>query len=160
VTALAIFAEQGNILSVDATAVVVFLTAIALVWILNPLLFKPLNHVLEERDRRTEGYHAEAQAMLAECEHKLARYEEQMRRARAETYETLEQRRKEALAHRARIIAAAKQDVANQIAQARQQLQQQVAEAKSQLTTEAPAMAQRIAAGILNRQTGEVTRAS
>ncbi|MBI3950214.1 MAG: ATP synthase F0 subunit B [Acidobacteria bacterium] len=158
--ALAIFAEQGNVLAVDASAAVVFLTTLLFVWILNPLLFRPLNQVLDERNRRTVGYHTEAQAMLGESERKLARYEAEIRRGRAETYEMLEQRRKEAVEHRARIMEAAKQDVANEIAQARQQIQQQVAEAQSQLMAESQRIAQRIAASILGRYTEEVTRAS
>ena len=157
---LAILAGQGNVLAVDATAVVVFLTAWVLIWILNPLLFKPINRVLEEREHRTQGYHSEAKAMLAECDQKLARYEAALRQARAETYEELEQRRKEALQHRARIIEAAKQEIADQLADARQQIQQQVAAAKTQLSAETQIVAQRIAASLLGRQTEEVTRAS
>lgn len=157
--ALAIFAEQGNVLAPDATAAVIFVTALALIWILNSLLFKPINQVLDERNRRTQGYYSEAKAMLAECDQKLARFEAAIRRARADNYEMLEQRRKQALEHRARLIEAAKKEVADQIAEARQQIQQQVAEAKSQLAAESLVMAQRISASLLSGRREEVSRA-
>jgi F-type H+-transporting ATPase subunit b len=160
VNALALFAGQGDILAVDATAAVIFLTALVLIWALNSLLFKPILQVLDERDHRTLGYHSEAKAMLAECDRKLAQYEAAIRRARAENYEMLEQRRKEALAARRHLMEAAKQEVAGQLAEARQQIQQQVTQAKTQLAAETQMTAQRIAATLLRRQTEEVRRAT
>jgi len=160
VYALAMFAEQGSVLAVDATAVIVFLTALLLIWILNPLLFNPINRVLEEREYRTQGYHSETKSMLAECDHKLARYEAALRRARAETYEILEQRRKEALQHRAQIIETAKQEMAECLTVAQQQIRRQVADAQTQLAAESQIFAERIATSLLGRQTEEVRRAS
>jgi F-type H+-transporting ATPase subunit b len=157
---LAIFAEQGNVLAVDASAAVVFLTALILVGILNALLFKPINQTLEERDQRTTGYQLEAKAMLAECGHKLTQCEKQIQLTRAETYEMLEQRRKASLELRSKAIEDAKKAVSSQIAEARQQIQQQVAEAKPQLLAESRSIAERIASGIVGRSIEEVKQPS
>lgn len=156
--ALAFFAEQTNVLAVDATAVVVFLTALILVWALNALLFKPVNQVLDERERRTRGYHSEAKAILAECDHKLSRYEAAIRQARAENYAMLEKSRQEALRRRAELIAETKQDIAGQVSDARRQIAEQVAEAKARLETEAPGIARRISSRVLGRTVQEGTR--
>lgn len=154
---LAIFAERGsNLLMPDASAIVIFVMALALVWVLNALLFKPLNQVLDDRDRRTRGYISEAKAMLAESDRKLAQYQEAMRQARAEVYEVLEQRRKAAIDQRGRLIDAAKQEVTEQIASARREIEAQIAEAQSELSAEAQAVANRIAGNLVGRQIGEV----
>lgn len=153
-----ILAEQGNVLQPDASAAVVFFTAIILAWLLNRILFNPINHVLDERLRRTHGYISEAKAMLAEYDRKVAQYETALRRARAETYALLEQRRRQALAHQARLLEAMKQEVADEIAHAREQIQKQVAQAKAELAEEARTMAHHLADTLLGRRIEEVTR--
>jgi F-type H+-transporting ATPase subunit b len=157
---LAFFAEQTNVLAIDASAIVVFVTALILVWVLNTLLFKPVNRVLDERERRTRGYHSEARAILAECDHKLSRYEAAIRQARAENYTMLEQKRREALQRRTELIAVTKQKIGQQLTEARRQIAEQVAEAKSQLEGEAPLIARRISNSVLGRTVEEVTRLS
>jgi F-type H+-transporting ATPase subunit b len=154
VQTLAVLAEQPNVLSVDASAVVVFVTALVLIWVLNALLFKPVGHVLDERDRRTRGYESEAKAILAECEHKLHRYEAALRQARADNYALLEHRRKEALQRRADLIGATKQEVGQQVGEARRQIQDQLTSAKAQLEQDVPAIAGRIASRVLGRSVG------
>lgn len=157
--ALAMLAEQGNVLAVDASAIIVFFTALLLVGVYNKLLFAPINQVIDERTHRTLGYQAEAQAMLAECDRKLAEYEEALRKARAETYDMLEQHRQAALERRLRLIETTKQQINTQIAEARHELQRQVEETKQQLAGQCQVLAHQLASGLLQRQTGEVKNA-
>lgn len=152
-------AEQGNVLAVDASAIIVFFTALLLVGAYNKLLFTPINQVIDERTYRTLGYQAEAQAMLAECDRKLAQYEEALRKARAETYDMLEQHRQAALERRLHLIGTTKQQIQTQIAEARHEIQRQVEETKQQLTGQCQVLAHQLASGLLQRQTGEVKNA-
>jgi len=149
-----------NILRPDATAIVVFLTTLALVWILNRTLFQPVLRVLDERERRTRGFESEARAILAECEHKLSYYEDVLRRTRAEGYRLIEQRRQQALRERDQIVAETKREMTEAVLQAKEQLREQVREAKHHLEADAVRLAQDIIGTVVGRRLEEVTRVS
>jgi len=151
-------ALQENVLKPDATALVVFLTTLVLVRVLNRLLFKPVNQILDERERRTRGYYSEARAMLAESEQKLSYYEEVRRQARAEGYRVVEQKRREALERHDQLLAETKREVAAMVAEARRSLREQVVEAKRYLEREAQRTAHAIAGQVLGRRIGEIPR--
>lgn len=138
----------------------VFLTTLALVWILNRTLFQPVLRVLDERERRTRGFESEARAILAECEHKLSYYEDVLRRTRAEGYRLIEQRRQQALRERDRIIAETKREMTEAVRQAKEQLRGQVTEAKHHLEADAVRLAQDIIGTVVGRRLEEVTRVS
>lgn len=149
-----------NILQPDATAIVVFLTTLVLVWILDRALFQPVLRVLDERERRTRGFESEAKAILAECEHKLSYYEDVLRRTRAEGYRLIEQRRQQALRERDQMIAQTKSEVAEAVRRAKEQLREQVMEAKRDLEADALRLAQDIIGTVVGRRLEEVTRVS
>ena len=77
-------ALAGNVLSIDGSFLFVFVSIFVLIFVLNRTLFKPINRVLDERERLGVGRLAEAQRLLAQYEERLAGYEEQLRAARAE----------------------------------------------------------------------------
>ncbi|HYE72348.1 MAG TPA: hypothetical protein VEF04_03420 [Blastocatellia bacterium] len=149
-TILAIFL-QGDILSVDASFLFVFISIILLVFILNATLFKPINRVLEERDRLSRGRMSETRQLLAQYEERLQKYEGQIRAARAEAYQYAEEQRRQALAKQQELIAQVKTEVSQQIAAARQEIGAQSAAAKSNLEQEARQMAAQISSQILHR---------
>jgi F-type H+-transporting ATPase subunit b len=151
-------ALQGNLLAPDATAVVVFVTALVMVGVLNRLLFKPVNQVLDERERRTRGYQSEAKAILAECEHKLSYYEDVIRQARAEGYQMLEQKRREALEKRDHLVGETKREMATSVEQARQTLSEQMTDAKRRLEADAEQVARDITASVLGRRPEGMTK--
>jgi F-type H+-transporting ATPase subunit b len=151
VTSLAAILLAENILSIDGSFLFVFVSIILLIFILNATLFKPINRVLEERERLSGGRLAEARQLLARYDERLRAYEEQVRAARAEAYRHAEERRRQELAARQEAVAGVKGEVAAQIAAARQEIDSQSAAARASLEREAQAMAARISSQILQR---------
>ncbi len=146
-----ILAFAGSVLSIDGSFLVILISIWVLVWVLNRTLFKPINQALDERERLGAGRLKEAKGMLAEYEARLGRYEEQLRQARAEAYQHLEARRREAQDARAAAVSEVKAEVAGQVDGARQEIARQTASARENLETEARAMAATISSQLLNR---------
>ena len=151
-------ALQENVLKPDASVLVVLLTAWGLVWVLDRMLFRPVNQILDERERRTRGYRAEARAMEAECARERAQYEEAVKRARVEGYQRIEARRREALEQRERLLAAVREEARASVERARRELAEQAHEAKRQLEQEAEELAREMVRQVLGRRVEEVTR--
>lgn len=140
-----------SVLSIDGSFLFIFISILLLIFILNRTLYKPINQVLDERERLGVGRIAEARQMLAEYEERLKRYESQLREARGEAYQRLEAGRREAALARQRMIAEVKAETSAQIEAAKEEIAKQAAEAKRSLENEARAMATTISSQILRR---------
>ncbi|HZS05726.1 MAG TPA: hypothetical protein VFD58_12880 [Blastocatellia bacterium] len=149
--AVIFLALAESILSIDGSFLFVFILVICLVFILNATLFKPINRILEERERLSTGRLSEAQKMIAEYSERLRRYEEQIRSARAEAYQTLEAQRKDALKVQQELMAQTRAETADQIAAAKQEISSQTEAARARLEQDARAMAATISSSILQR---------
>lgn len=149
-------ALAGNVLSVDGSFLFVFASILVLIFILNRTLFKPINQVLDERERLGVGRLAEARRMLASYEERLAGYEEKLRAARAESYLELESRRRQALAGRAEALETIKSEIASQVATAKAEIASQADLARQSLENDSRVMAATISAQILDRQVGQL----
>ena len=141
----------GNVLSIDGSFLFILVSIIILIYVLNRTLFKPLNRVLDERERLGAGRLAEAQRLLKEHEDRLQRYEGQLRAARVESLEQQEIFRKQAQADSQKMIAQIKDENAAQIAAAQKEIANQASIARQSLEKEARAMASTISSQILHR---------
>lgn len=146
-----VLALAESVLSIDGSFLFIFISILLLIFILNHTLFKPINQVLEERERLGTGRINEARRMLVEYEERLKQYEAQLRESRGEAYQRLEAERKEAALARQRVIAEAKAETSAQIDAAKQEIAKQTASAKQNLENEARAMAATISSQILHR---------
>src|ERR1043165_2562218 len=91
------FAENSIQLVPDGTLFLHILIILVMVFVLNATLFKPINRILEERERRTRGRSGEAQDILHRVEQKRSHYNHSLREARSEVYRSREHRRAEAM---------------------------------------------------------------
>ncbi|MBP6820918.1 MAG: ATP synthase F0 subunit B [Acidobacteria bacterium] len=146
-----VLALAGSVLSIDGSFLVVFISILVLIFILNRTLFKPINQVLDERERLGAGRMSEAKQLLAQYDQRLNGYEQQIQTARAEAYQFMEAQRREAQGSRAEMIAQIKGETASQVAAAREDISKQTADAKTNLEGEARAMAAVISSQILHR---------
>jgi F-type H+-transporting ATPase subunit b len=153
IPAFVLFAED-NIIQPNVTLVVVLILFIVFVVVLNQILFKPIGKVLDERESLTEGAAAESRAASRQYQSRLNHYEETIRRARAEIYHKLEQRRKVALEERGKSIEAARAQAEAEIARAREQVAAQAAEARTTLEQESRQIAEQISRTVLGRAVG------
>ena len=144
------FAEGSGIQLVpDGTILIHIVLILVMIGILNRTFFKPINRVLQARDRNKGGHSAEAQELFKQINEKNARYETALREARTEGYSLIEQERAAALAERQAKVEAVKSETEQTIAQEKDSIQRQTEEARATLAAEAQRMAEKISSNIL-----------
>jgi len=144
-------AEASIQLVPDGTLLLHLLMVAVMVFVLNRTLLKPINEILAEREKQVAVRLREAEALAAETEEKLRKYNATLREARAEGYRLLEKERAAALKEKEEKVRQYREEsskaVATQIAQTRHQEQTVRAELESQ----AVAVGDLISAQILRR---------
>jgi F-type H+-transporting ATPase subunit b len=146
------FAENSIQLVPDGTIFFHIFLILLMIWILNRTLFKPINRILEARERMTGGSFAETTDTLRQADEKLANDETTLREARAAGYAVVENTRRESLAQRQLQIDEVKADVVNQIEREKADLNRQVAQARQTLASDARGLAERITAQVLRQR--------
>jgi F-type H+-transporting ATPase subunit b len=141
------FAENSIQLVPDGTLFFHIALIILMVFVLNITLFKPINKVLEERERRTRGRTGEAQDILGRVEAGLKRYETSLREARLEGYHLLEAQRAEAMNARQARLGELREDLRASVEEQKSSIRGQMEAARQALAGDA----QRIAAEISNQ---------
>jgi F-type H+-transporting ATPase subunit b len=126
-----------------------FFLVIVLHWYLKKVLIQPMERVLAERKKRTEGAVAASEATLAEVNAKMAAYEKALYEARAGVYADQEQNRSNLLADQAASIEAAKKKMASQVAAACTEIAEEAQAARALLAGESERLADQIAATVL-----------
>jgi F-type H+-transporting ATPase subunit b len=153
------FAENSIQLVPDGTLFLHILIILAMVFILNATLFKPINRILEERERRTRGRSGEAHDILQRVEEKMTLYERTLREARAAGYQLMEQERAAALSERQARLDVVKNEISRSVAEEKEAIHEQVEEARGTLDHEARRIAADIGSRILHRPISDaVTR--
>ncbi|MFL6282138.1 MAG: hypothetical protein ACJ74Q_03110 [Pyrinomonadaceae bacterium] len=144
------FAESIQLVP-DGTIVLHIAIIITMVFVLNKILFKPINSILEERERRTRGRSGEARETIRHVEESLANYENSLRKARAEGYRLLEQQQAEAFGYRQQKISLVRKEVEQQIEEQKGVIGTQAEDARTMLESEAVRIASGISSQILGR---------
>ncbi len=133
----------------DGTIFIHIALILLMIWILNRTLFRPINRVIESRERNKGGRSSEAQEILKTIGEKQSHYEAAMLEARNEGYGLIERERIQAVADRQEKIGAVKEEVAQFVARENQELDRQTVEIKAAVVGEAEKMAERISSNIL-----------
>lgn len=143
------FAEQSIQLFPDGTIFVHIALILIMIWVLNRTFFRPINKVIDAREKHKGGAGGEAEMILKDVAEKDARYNKAMLEARSEGYDLIEKQRAEAVAARQALVAQAKDETARSFAEQKGQLEAQTTAARASIASEAEQMADRIAANIL-----------
>ncbi len=149
------FAENSIQLVPDGTLIVHVITILLMVYVLNATLYKPINRILEAREKRTRGRLSEAQEILHNVTQKLSEYERALRQARAEAYAFAESERGAAMQERQKKLNEMRQQLADSVAKEKGLIQRQADEARAILEVESQRIAAEIGALVLNRPVGE-----
>src|SRR5262249_12262454 len=120
-----------------------------MIWILNRTFFRPINRILQTRDKNKGGHSSEAENLLREVTAKETTYNDAMREARSKGYEIIEKERVEALSQKAEKVGAAKEEVQQKLTEETAELEKQTVEARQTIAAEAEKMAEKISANIL-----------
>lgn len=144
-----ILAFQRVDLVPDGTLFIHIAMILLMIWILNRTFFRPLNRIIESREKNKGGRSVEAEEILKSVEEKQSRYDAAMLEARSLGYELIEKERGKAVAKRGTKIGKVKEEVAETTAQEKAELERQTAEAKAALSAEAEKIAEKISSNIL-----------
>lgn len=154
------FAENSIQLVPDGTLFLHIAIILVMVFVLNATLFKPINRILEEREKRTRGRSGEAHDILQRVEEKMAQYEQTLRGARTEGYRLMEQERSAAMSERQAKLSAVREEINSLVREQKETINAQVKEASIELSAEARRLAAEIGAQILHRPISDTVRAS
>jgi F-type H+-transporting ATPase subunit b len=120
-------------LSIDATALVIFALVWVLVIILTRVFFKPLSRILDKRQAQLNRDREEAARALEAYERELQRVEEALKQAKAEAAALREKAEVEALREKSRMTAELQAESRAQLEKAREDLRRQVEQLKREL---------------------------
>jgi F-type H+-transporting ATPase subunit b len=151
------FAENSIQLVPDGTLFLHIAIILLMVFVLNQTLFKPINRILEERERRTRGRSGEASDILRRVEEKTTNYERSLREARGEGYRLMERERAEAMNERQLKINALREEINRTVEEEKETLHKQAEEARQTLEADARSIAAEIGTQILHRPIGGVS---
>lgn len=130
-----------------------FFLVLLLHFYLKKVLFLPMERVLDERRRLTEGAVAGSEEAVRAAGEKMRDYETRLAEARAAIYQDNEAARKQLADQQAAALADARAASAARVADARATIAEDVADARVSLAADAEQLAVRISDSIL---TGKV----
>jgi F-type H+-transporting ATPase subunit b len=136
------FAEQVQLVP-DGTMFIHIAIILLMIFILNRTFFRPINRILESRERNKVGG-SESQSLLSEVAEKEAKYTEAIREARSKGYGLIEQERAEALSIRQERVSAAQDEAHRTLTE-----EKQTTEARAAIAAEAENLAEKISSNIL-----------
>jgi len=120
-----------------------------MIWILNRTFFRPVNRVIEAREKFSNVQGGEAGSIQNEALEKESAYNREMLAARNAGYELIEKEHGKLVRAREKKLAETKAETAQKIATERAEIERQAAEAKVSIGEGAAKMADEIAATVL-----------
>jgi F-type H+-transporting ATPase subunit b len=133
----------------DGTIFIHIAMILGMIWILNRTFFRPINRVLEARERNKGGHSSEAELLLSEAEQKNAEYNKQLLDARSEGYDLIAAEHKKSVEARIQRLEAARAEIASRVESEQAELEKQTSAARSAIGVEAETMAEKITTNIL-----------
>lgn len=126
-----------------------FFAVILLHWFLKKVLFQPLERVLDERRRRTQGVLESCEAAMERARARLREYEDILRQAQAGIFDQQEAERKRLAAARSAALAEARLRARERVEAARAEIEAEAAQAREALRKEAAGLAEAITQAVL-----------
>jgi F-type H+-transporting ATPase subunit b len=133
-------------------AIPTLLFFIALMIYLRIVFFKPLQAIMRERHRQTEGARKLAEDAFAAADQKTAEFERALQAAREEIYKEQEALRQQWLAEQAEALAKSRAEVDGKIRQARTEISLDIERAKEDLAASAASLSEEIVERLVGRR--------
>src|SRR5215213_853873 len=146
-----ILAETSIQLVPDGTLLLHLVLVVVMVFVLNRTLLKPVNEILSEREKQITGRLREAEAMAAESQEKVKKYNDNLREARAAGYKLLEKERAEGLKDKEQKLRVSRDELSKEVAVQVEQIRRQEQTVKSELEAQAATIGDLISSQILRR---------
>jgi F-type H+-transporting ATPase subunit b len=135
----------------DLTFVLMMVVFATLIVVLKPLLFEPVLHVFEEREKRTEGARDSARAMQEEAGELLSRYEKELAKVHEVAREERDRVRAETAKLEAELMAQARETANGILDEGRKRIDQERRSIEFALGRESERLARNVAEAVLGR---------
>src|SRR4029450_13087968 len=116
------FAESIQLFP-DGTIFIHIALILAMIWILNRTFFRPINRVIESREKEKGGQGTEAENILRDAGEKESQYNKAVLDARSQGYELIEKEHSAAVAAKEKQLATAKAELAEMVAAEKSELE-------------------------------------
>ncbi len=146
-----ILAEASIQLVPDGTLLLHLLLVVVMVIVLNRTLLRPVNRILIEREKQITGRLREAEALAAESQEKLKKYNDTLREARTAGYKLLEKERAEGLKEREQKVRQYRDELSREVTAQLEQTRKQEQAVKGELEAQAATIGSLISSQILRR---------
>ena len=137
----------------DGTLLLHLFLVVVMVFVVNRTLLKPINQILAEREKQISGRLKEAEAMAAETQEKLKKYNDALREARSDGYRLLERERAQGLKDREEKLRKYRDEMSKEVAVQIDTTRKQEQAAKGELEAQAATIGNLISSQILRRPT-------
>ncbi len=139
-------------ISVDWTLGLQMVNFLVLLFVLNNILYKPLQKVLKERSHTIESAKKTAKDLQADIDLKMQEYQKQLQEAKAVAAGERDALKKIATEQESDILADAHNKASDRISQIKEKVNEQASVASETLKANATGMANEIATKILGRE--------
>ena len=147
-----ILAEASIQLVPDGTLLLHLVLVVVMVFVLNRTLLKPINDILSEREKQITGRLREAEALAAESQEKLKKYNDTLREARGAGYRLLEKERAEGLKEKEAQLRQRRDQLSKEVSSQVDQIRKQEQAVKGELEAQAATIGSLISSQILRRR--------
>jgi F-type H+-transporting ATPase subunit b len=144
-------AETSIQLVPDGTLLLHLLMIGVMVFVLNRTLLKPINKILQEREKNILGNVETAQSILKTSEEKVGQYRTALRDARTEAYHLLEKERAQAVKDKDEKVRAVKDQLSHRVSEELKATHDQELQIQHELEGKAKDLGAKISARFLNR---------
>ena len=143
-----VFAESIQLFP-DGTIFIHIALILFMIWVLNRTFFRPVNRVIESREKFKNVEGGEAGSIKAEAAEKEARYNRELLEARNEGYALVEEQHRKLVRAREKKLAETKTETDEKVSAAKSEIERGATEARAAIGTEAEKLADEIAATVL-----------
>jgi F0F1-type ATP synthase membrane subunit b/b' len=118
---------------------------------MDRLLVRPVTQVVQQREGAIRSARDLAEASRAKAQAASDELESKTRAARGDVYHQMDEKRRDALDHRARLVAETRSEVERSLGEAKTRVQSQASAARAQLEHDVDTMATSIVERVLGR---------
>ncbi|MGB7069347.1 MAG: hypothetical protein WBD22_07615 [Pyrinomonadaceae bacterium] len=119
-----------------------------MIWVLNRTFFRPINRLIESREKHMSG-DGEAADILRDVNEKESRFDREMRDARSQGYELIEKEHIAAIAAGNEKLGSARTTAAETLTSEKARLEKEAETARAAIAADASTMGDKIASSIL-----------
>ncbi|MFO7983289.1 MAG: ATP synthase F0 subunit B [Desulfuromonadales bacterium] len=139
-------------IEINSTIFWQFANFLALLLILNVVLYRPLRNTIKERAETIDGARERARKLEVDIQEKMARYQEQLEEAKREAGKERAEMRAEASRKENEILGEAREKTADYVQKIRSQVSADAEQAGKKLEDDARTMAEMVATKVLGRK--------